>query len=62
MNVCVIIGTLTKNEMKLVKFVVGGQLFDVPAPGESYDSTHSHLKQTFDNADGDIKVWPAYFG
>ena len=57
---CGVIGTLTKNEMKLVKFVVGGKLFDILAPGDSNGSTHSQLNQK--NADDDIKVVVAYFG
>ena len=57
---CCVLGTLTKNEMKLVKFVVGGKLFDILAPGDSNGSTHSQLKQK--NADDDIKVVVAYFG
>ena len=49
-------GTLTKNEMKLVKFVVGGRLFDIAALAESAGPTHANLNQNHDGIEGDIKV------
>ena len=49
-------GTLTKNEMKLVKFVVGGRLFDIASLGESVGSTNTSFNQNSNGADGDIKV------
>ena len=47
--------------MKLVKFVVGGRLYDIATMAESGGSTHSNNNQNHDGVEGDIKVLAARY-